>query len=344
MPFDLLGAVLSTATFFGIYALLSLSLNFQYGITGLPNFGLVLFYGIGAFASGVISATALTWVATGRASPYCNVLAGGPRMGLAASDPALAIGVFLLGIIVAGIVAGLFGYILSYPAIRIEEEWYLALVLLIAAEIVRVVARNYDGFGSICGFNGLGGIPGPFQWLPSVTGQSIAFALVGLALVATAYLYFERELNSPYGRMLKSIRDDHIAARSLGKNVGRVRIQVMIIGSVFAGIAGGLFTYYSNYVSPDNFVSIVTFNVWVMIVLGGLGNNKGALLGTLIVISLQKITSVLAITLPIPNASLELNYSTYIIEGVIFLLLLMYKPQGLVPEKSVKTPAEIALV
>ena len=141
-------------------------------------------------------------------------------------------------------------------------------------------------------FNGLGGIPSPFQWVLKPSAQALDFALLTLGFVALAYFYFERSLNSPWGRMLKSIRDDPVASKTFGKNVTKARIQVMVIGSAFAGVAGALFTFYSNYVTPDNFIPVVTFNVWVMIVLGGLGNNKGALLGTLIVTLLQKVLSI----------------------------------------------------
>jgi branched-chain amino acid transport system permease protein len=144
--------------------------------------------------------------------------------------------------------------------------------------------------------------------------------------------------------MLKSIRDDDVAAQSLGKDIRRARIQVMVIGSAFAGVAGALFTYYSNYVSPDNFIPIVTFNVWLMIVLGGLGNNQGTLLGTFLVVLLQKILAIFAITAPIANGTLLLNYLVYVLEGIIFLLLLVFRPKGLLVEKPVQTPADEVLL
>jgi len=341
LAFDLLGAILSVSTFFGIYALLALSLNFQYGITGLPNFGQVLFYGIGAYASGVVSSVTIMSVLSANVGNYCDVLTEGLRMNAAGSNVWLAVGASLIGIAAAALLAAFFGFVLSYPAVRIKEEWYLALVLLVAAEVVRTIVRNYSGFGGVCGINGLGGVPSPFQWISNPTQQYAAFALFVLAFVGIAYFYFQTALNSPYGRMLKSIRDDDIAAEMLGKNVTRARVQVMVIGSAFAGIAGALFTYYSNFVVADNFIPIVTFNVWVMIVLGGLGNNKGALVGTMLVTILQKILSIAAITVPIPNAALVLNYSVYIIEGIVFLLLLIYRPKGLLPEEPVKTPANM---
>ena len=341
--FDFFGAGVSVATFFGIYALLALSLNFQYGIAGLPNFGQVLFYGVGAYAAGTMSVIFVSLAVNLSVPNYCDVLVQQTRMNAAAGSPDLAIGMFVVGIVVAAAVAGFFGLILSYPVVRIEEEWYLALVLLIAAEIVRVVARNYGGFLGICSYNGLGGIPSPFQWVSNTGAASLDFALLVLAFVAAAYFYFEKSLNSPWGRMLKSIRDDAVASRTLGKNVTKARVQAMVIGSAIAGVAGAFFTYYSNYVTADNFIPVVTFNVWVMIVLGGLGNNKGALLGTFIVILLQKVLGIAAITLPFQNASLILNYSTYVIEGVVFIALLIFRPSGIIIEKPVKTPADAVL-
>ena len=331
------------ATFFGIYALLSLSLNFQYGVSGLPNFGQVLFYGMGAYASGVLSVVTISIALNLSVHNYCDVLAEGSRMSGAASSPSLSMIMFLVGIVAAAAVSGFFGLVLSYPAVRIEEEWYLALVLLIAAEIVRVIARNYGGFLGICAFNGLGGIPSPFQWIANPQTSSFYFAILVLVFVLGAYLYFERSLNSPWGRMLKSMRDDPVASRTLGKNITKARVQVMVIGSAVAGIAGAFFTYYSNYVTADNFIPIVTFNVWVMIVLGGLGNNKGALVGTMIVTLLQKILGIAAITLPFQNSTLILDYATYVIEGAIFIALLIFRPSGMIAEKPVRTPADAVL-
>ena len=117
----------------------------------------------------------------------------------------------------------------------------------------------------------------------------------------------------------------------------------MIIGSAFAGVAGALSTYYSGYVTADNFIPIVTFNVWLMIVLGGLGNNKGALLGTLLVTLLQKVLGVIAVSLPISNSVLLFDYLIYVIEGIVFLLLLIYRPRGLLVEEPVRTPADMVL-
>ncbi|MEM4726233.1 MAG: branched-chain amino acid ABC transporter permease, partial [Nitrososphaerales archaeon] len=168
---------------------------------------------------------------------------------------------------------------------------------------------------------------------------SLAYMVLILVIALGVYIYINKLVNSPFGRLLKSMRDDQIAATSLGKDLVKVRGQVLILGSALAGLAGVLYAYYSGYVNPDDFIPIRTFDVWVMVVLGGIANNRGVLLGAAIMTAIDRGTQILAIQLQTFGGIAELNYLRYIIVGILMLAILMFRQKGILPEKPVKTPA-----
>jgi len=258
------------------------------------------------------------------------------RISITQSNAYAALLTFLIALVLAALISGAFGYLVSYPAIRIREEWFLAMVLLVTGEIVRVVVRSYEPI--VNGYNGVL-IPNPFGWLRDSDQISLAYMVVILAIAACVYIYVNRLVNSPFGRLLKSMRDEQIASTSLGKDLVKVRGQVLIIGSALAGLAGVLYAYYSGYVNPDDFIPIRTFDVWVMVVLGGLANNRGVMLGAVIMTVIDRGTQILAIQLQTIGGITELNYLRYIIVGILMLIILMFRQKGIIPEKPVKTPA-----
>ena len=234
-------------------------------------------------------------------------------------------------------IGGLIGLVAAYPALRLKEEWFLGLVLLVGAETVRIFVRGYAPI--ICAHNGLSGIAPPFAWLPTAQVRSLAFMTLILVLAFLFYLYCERLVRSPYGRVLKALRENNAVAASLGKNMTRVRGQVMVIGSAIAAMAGVLFVTNVGFASANDYGVQLTLDIWVMIVLGGLGNMRGALLGALIVTLLDRFTSITAIQLNMLGTDIEFNYVRYILFGVILLLMLRYRPQGLWPEPAQTTEA-----
>ena len=340
MNISLLATAISLLTFFGIAAVMALSLNLEYGLAGIPNFGQALFVSVGAYTAGYAYTRILPLLAGREAIDPCGGGLGEAlqlRSEIMRSMPVVGVSGFILTLILAAIIGGAVGYLASYPALRLKEEWYLALVLLVAAEIVRVFVRGYQGI--ICGANGLSGIAQPFTFFPSATARSAAFA--GLALLAAflAYVYCERLVRSPYGRLLKAVRENDTVAASLGKNIPRIRGRVMLIGSAMAAIAGVLFAVNIGFVSTNDYGVALTLDIWVMVVLGGIGNNKGALLGALIVTLLDRITAVTAIQLNMLGFEWEFNYVRYILFGLVLLLMLRYRPQGLLPEPAHTTIA-----
>ena len=344
MQIDLLATTIALLTFFGISALIALSLNLEYGIAGIPNFGQALFVSIGAYTAGWTYTRLLPLLAGQEAINPCGNTLGQAlqlRSEIMKTMPLVGLMNFLLTLLIAAIIGGLFGYVASYPALRLKDEWYLALVLLVGSEIVRIFVRSYEPI--ICAHNGLSGISQPFVFLPTATLKSAAFAGLVLLCSGIAYFYSERLARSPYGRLLKAIRENDEVAGSLGKPVVRVRGQVMIIGSAMAALAGVFFVTNLGFASANDYGVTLTLDIWVMIVLGGLGNNRGALLGALLVTILDRVTAITAIQLNGLGFQFEFNYVRFILFGIILLLMLRYRSQGLLPEPTRTTQAHEAL-
>ena len=330
---EVVGLIISFATFLGIYALLGLSLNLEYGYAGLPNFGQVLFYAIGAFTAGGLTTTVLT---LGSGLDRLGVPAAQLRAQVAVSRPLFNFAIFILGLLLAMLVSGAFGYLASYPTLRLRED-YLAMTLLAFGEILRIIAQNYYPIAG--GPFGVGGIPNPFSWLTEPDALGLAYTAVVLICVVAAYVYLEELVNSPFGRVLKSIRDDETTSLGLGKNVARTKGQVMIIGSAFAGLAGALYIYYTGFVGAGDFVSLVTMDIWVVVLLGGAASNLGIIFGAAAVTIIDRATRLINLELGFMNLPVDLNYLRWIIVGVVMIVILIFRPSGLVPERPIRTPA-----
>ncbi len=340
MNIDLFATTIALLTFFGISAIMALSLNLEYGVAGIPNFGQALFVSIGAYTAGWTYTRLLPLLAGEAVIDPCGSTLGQAlqlRSTIMKTMPTVGLTNFVITLLIAALIGGLVGYLASYPALRLKQEWYLGLVLLVGSEIVRIVVRGYEPI--ICGNNGLSAIAQPFHWLRDSTLSSLLFAGLVLAVAGLVYLYCERLVRSPYGRLLKAVRENDAVATSLGKDVARIRGQIMFIGSALAGVAGVFFVVNSGYASANDYVVALTLDVWVMIVLGGLGNNRGALLGALLITILDRLTAITAIRMNMLGFQWEFNYVRYILFGVILLLMLRYRPQGLLPEPTQTTRA-----
>ncbi|HZQ11066.1 MAG TPA: branched-chain amino acid ABC transporter permease [Anaerolineae bacterium] len=340
MNIDWQATAIALLTFFGIYALMALSLNLEYGVAGIPNFGQAAFISFGAYTAGVLYTRLLPLLAGRPFIPPCGdtiTTALQLRTDIINSNPAAALETFFITLIIAAIFGAVVGYLVSYPALRLKEEWYLALALLVGSEVVRIVVNGFSPI--ICGNNGLAGIGQPFLWLKNPTLSSLALLVLILVLLVAAFILNERLIHSPYGRMLKAIRENDRIALALGKRVPRVRAQVMFIGSAIAAVAGVLFAVNLGFVNTNDYGVALTLNIWVMVVLGGLGNPRGALVGALIVTLLTRLTAILAIYLNQSGIKLEFNYVQYIVFALILLVMLRFRRQGLLPERSQTTIA-----
>jgi len=329
---DVVSFLSSWLTLFGIYAILALCLDMEVGYTGMANTGLVSFFGIGSFVAGYISLTVFLSF-FGYSYPIYSLDAVIAIGKISGSNPFLSIGVFLMSLVVAFVVSGTVGYLVSYPTLRVGPA-FLGITILSFGEMLRIFMKHFTPTG---GSYGLLGIPGPFGWVSEPSVKAVLFLALTLAILATVYLYFQTLSNSPYGRMLRSIREDEVASLCMGKPVPRIKAQLLFVGSGISGIAGSLLAFYQGSVSPDMFTTAVTFEVWSMVILGGRGNNRGALVGAAIISLLGWSSS--ALNFYLPGLVVDPNYIRWMLMGAVIVIILLYQPKGLVPEKPVQTKA-----
>ena len=278
----------------GIRALLTLGLNVQWGLTGLVNLGVVAFFAVGAYTSALLA------------------VGGAP---LALAWPA--------GIALAA--AG--GAAMATIALRLRED-YLAIVTLGFAEVLRLFLLNEAWLTR--GANGVTAIPRPFH-ARFAAHYDLFYLLLVLATVALAYAALERLRRSPFGRVLRAIREDETVAAVSGKPVFRFKVQAFALGAGIAGAAGILFAHYLAYVEPNMFLPQESLLVWLALILGGSGNNRGALVGSAVLLGLLEGSRFAKDVIPFLTG-VRLAAVQQILVGVVLVVLMIRRPEGVLPE------------
>jgi len=324
------------ATTFGIYLILALSFNLEYGYAGQPNLGKVFFYSIGAYVAGALT-THVLWALAGSPAgvPFMQGQGAVVRVAFARSNPGAILGLFVASLFAAALIGAGIGYLAAYPALRLRGD-FLAIVLIAVGEAGRIFARNYEPLAG--GVFGLPGVPNPFIWLPARVDSAV-YALLVLAIAAGMYLFAMRLSNCPFGRLLKSIRDDELAASVYGKDAPRAKGHVLAIGSGMAAVAGALYVFYVQQVYADDFIPLISFAAVTMVMLGGVANHKGTFVGAAFMTLVDLVTRPVFLAILGINwrPSFDTNYVRYLATGVIIILVLMFRPNGLLPEKPVET-------
>jgi branched-chain amino acid transport system permease protein len=276
-----------------IYAILAVSVNLIIGVTGLFTLGQAAFFGIGAYTSALLTKAGVPWFFA-----------------------------MLAGIALAGVVA----LIIGIPTLRLVGD-YLAVVTMGLAEIMRAVFKNWIPVTR--GPMGLPGIPHAslFGFEFDSGPKFLALGLVCLALI---YFLAQRILYSPFGRVLKGVREDETAAQALGKNAYRFKMIVFVVGCGMTGLAGSLFAHYITYIDPTSFVMWLTFFIILIIMLGGLGNNRGAIAATVVFVFLREGLRFVKLPEWLNPAALQ-----QLIFGVLLILATIFMPRGLIPESKI---------
>ncbi|TFZ07471.1 branched-chain amino acid ABC transporter permease [Ramlibacter henchirensis] len=304
--------LLSYGSFFlvfaSVFAVMVLGLNLQWGSTGLFNVGIAGFVAIGAYTSALLT------------TPDDPGRVGGLGW------PVVA------GWIGAMAVSGLAGLVVGTAALRLRHD-YLAIATFGFAVVVQLVALNAKWLTG--GPFGVQFIPRPLQGaLGAGAAWNLAYlALVGLLLVL-AYWGLERLVRSPWGRVLRAIREDEEAAASLGKSAFSFRLQAFVIGSMLMGLGGALYAHFVGYIAPEDFLPILTFQLWAMLIVGGSGNNRGAMLGAYLVWGIWAASGgVLRNLVPQAEQARAAALQVVLI-GVLIALMLLWRPRGLVGEAT----------
>ena len=180
---------------------------------------------------------------------------------------------------------------------------------------------------------GIGFIPRPFA---SLQGNALAFNLANLALVALVvaaiYIALQRLVRSPWGRVLRGIREDEAAAVELGKNPFAYRLQAFVLGSAILGLAGAMQGHFIGFIAPENYVSALTFQVWAMLIIGGSGNNRGAILGAVVVWGFWTLSGTLLATIVPSTFQARSAALQIVVIGVALSAVLLVRPRGLLGE------------
>jgi len=298
----------------GIYAVFCLGLNIQWGYTGLFNIGIAGFFCIGAYFSALTTMPA----PTGVYAHYVHQLFG-------LNLP------FPFGLVSAALACGIVAFLIGIPTLRLGED-YLAIATLGIAETVRLVFNNEKWLAN--GARGLTGIPHPLEGL--VGPGYYNYLYLGVVVITMGIIYFliERGIRSPWGRVLRAIREDQVSASTSGKNILYFKMQSFVFGAMVMGVGGALYAHYARAISPEVFTPLYgTFIIWVMLMAGGSGNNKGAILGAYTVwgiwIGTKFMTDLLPYTLKARGP-----YIRFLIIGILLEIILIYRPQGLLGEEK----------
>ncbi len=274
----------------GIFSILSVSLNLSMGYTGLFNLGHAAFFAIGAYVSALV---------------------------------VLGLGLpFWAAILAAGLFAAVMGYLVSVPARRLTGD-YLALGTLGFAFIVEAVLKNWTDLTR--GPLGIPGIPRPELLGYTFSGLG-SYLLLILAFLAATVFVVQRTVNSPFGRVLKSIREDETAAQALGKNTLRYKSLALAVSAFFAGIAGSLYAHYITFIDPTSFSFPVLILLLSMVIIGGSASIKGSVVGAFLLILLPEPLRFIGLPSNLIGAGRQMIYA------VLLLAILLKKPQGLFGE------------
>jgi branched-chain amino acid transport system permease protein len=281
VPFVLSGYHLQVAVMVGIFALLTLSLNVLSGYAGMISLGHAGFFLIGSYTSAIL--------ATRFAMP------------------------FPVSLVAAAAVTAASGLLLAVPALKLSGH-FLAVITIAFGLILHLLSINLEFITN--GVSGISGIPRPSFGSWSMKSDVVYYWLV-LAILALVSLLVSAYVRSGYGRALRALRDDEIAAGCMGVDVNLAKVHAFVISAAIAGIAGCLYAHYVRYINPESFTLDISIRILIMMVVGGVGSILGSLVGAFVVYVL-------------PESLRFLNDYYYLVFGFVIMLLMLVLPRGLV--------------
>lgn len=287
----MLDFTLYVITVLAIWSVLGLSLDLQFGLSGLVNFGQILPFAIGAYGVAI-----------------------GVEFGLDA-----------IAVIVAAVIAApIVGWLVVQPAGRLSQD-YWALVTLGASEAFRLIVHNVPDLAG--GADGV--LIGRFAepWIGAALGVAL------LVFTIAVHIRIDR---APLGRMLRILREDPVMVAALGRDPKRLSALITAVAWAIAALAGALYAHVIGYVAPSSFMLVETFVIWTGLILGGAGSIRGVLLGSCLVQLISISSRFLADWTDISYdvvANLRLGLA-----GLILVLIFLFRPQGIIPERTRTTP------
>jgi branched-chain amino acid transport system permease protein len=307
-----------------IFAIFALGLNVQWGYTGIFNFGIVAFFMVGAYTSALVTKEPSS-------SEFVKYVGGlNLAEGLGPLNLEGLTG-FILGALAAAVVSGIVAFLIAIPALRLRED-YLAIATIGVAEVLRRIAIEEEGL--VNGTRGLTGIPRPLHDLVSPPDYKFIYLAIAVVVLVIIFIAIERGARSPWGRVLKAIREDELATAASGKNIFAFRMQAFVLGAMIMGIGGAVYSANQGSIVPDTFSHFFgTFIIWAMLMVGGSGSNRGAILGAYVVWGFWTLTGLVQPHLP---AALEArtSYIRDLLIGLLIVVTLLLRPHGLMGEEK----------
>jgi branched-chain amino acid transport system permease protein len=291
----------------GVYSLLAIGMNMHWGDTGLLNFAHAAFFAVGAYTSAILTTPPATGDLATRVVGFDFPI--------------------VVGLVAGTILAGLVGVLIAVTSVRLEGD-YLAMVTLSSAELIRLMIHNEAWLTT--GAQTLKNIPRPLDGAVPVSYDLFYFVLVW-AIVGVCYLLFTRLSTSPFGRVLHAVRENDDVPLALGKSVNVFKLKSFGIGAAVAGLAGGLWAHYVYAISSIMFLPSITFLIWAAVIIGGAGSYAGAIVGASVIVFLRQITRFIPGDVPFGD---QLAYIRLMVVGVVLILVLYYRPEGLLGDKE----------
>ncbi len=306
----------------GIYAIINVGLNAHYGHTGLFNIGIAAFFALGAYTA------ALLVMPPPNPDLYQRYEYGGNLAFLLGPERVGFDLWFPLVLIAAAAVCAAVAYLVGSITIRLRGD-YLAITTLGLGEAVRLVFTNEGWLAD--GTRGLNGIPRVLDNI--VDPQYYDFIFLPVVLIVLLIIYFvsQRLAASPWGRVILAIRENEDTVEMVGKNVFQFKLQAFAYGAALMGIGGALYAFAKHSITPSAFDPFyATFIIWAMLILGGSGNHRGAILGAFVLWIIISSSQFLPGILSDPN----LRLATI---GLLIVIVLLSRPAGLIPETRTRT-------
>ena len=327
---------LDVALWFSIYLIIALSLNIEYGYAGIPNFGRAMAVLIGAaVVGGLVNRVLMLFLGINGEIVESSGIVKSTVNTMISQNPAFGIGILFFSFFLAALIGGVAGALFILPSAKLKQE-YLTVTLLAISEVLYIVF-NYNS--SIIGGSYGVSIPDVLAFVPREQ-RFLAFTLLSLGIALLVYLFVERILASPYGRLLKAMRENEAVVQAFGKDILVLRMKTAALGSAIAALAGVIYSFYSVSVIASTFFRVEwTFFPFLIILLGGMANNKGVILGVFFFVVAKLSLAVYKFEIrSLLHLPFEAAWLEYILFGVVMLLILYYRPEGLIKEKPVLTP------
>ena len=325
--------IMDLIMFFLLYLIVTMNLNFMYGYTGIPHFGISLSVAGGGYVVGALSGRMLRWwynvypeldfmYENGKITDQINLYL--------AHDPVTGIGLFIFILAISLVLNACLGYIVSRPAIRLTGS-YLIIVLIGMAEAVRVIGMNYY---PLVGGTFWVHVPDAFAWMG--TFRRYGYLLIACLFTLIVFLLLQSLSTSPLARVVRAVRENSVSAECVGKDVVGIRTRIVVLCSALTSIAGVLYGFYIHAVLSTSYTRATwTFYPWLMFMVGGVGNNMGATVGTFIFITLRRLIIFYKHSIE-AYVPFQVQWLDQIMIGIMLLLIIIFRPQGLIPERPTK--------